>query len=133
MSASDFFDTNVLLYLASPDTDKAERAEAILKPQGWISVQVLNEFTSVAMRKFHMSLEETRDFLSGIREIVEILPLHAHTHDQAVAIAARHRLNIYDAMIVAAASEAGCDTLYTEDLQDGMRIEGLTVRNPFTP
>ena len=132
MSATDFFDTNVLLYLASDDPRKSETAETLLHARGWISVQVLNEFASVALRKFHLSLAETRDFFDVFRDLLDVAPLSLATHDRAMKIVARYRFEIYDAMIVAAALDAGCDMLYTEDLQNGQQIEGLTIRNPFT-
>jgi predicted nucleic acid-binding protein len=54
------------------------------------------------------------------------------THDAALRIAARHSYNIYDALVIGAALEAGCATLYSEVLNDGQTIEGqLTIRNPF--
>lgn len=127
-----FFDTNVLLYLLSADGEKADRAEEVLAPGGTISVQVLNEFAAVARRKLGMPIGEIRDFLSDIRRICHVVSLDADTHDSALDVAERYGFGIYDALIVAAALGAGCDTLYTEDLQDGQRIENaLTVRNPF--
>jgi predicted nucleic acid-binding protein len=53
------------------------------------------------------------------------------THDQALRIAERYGFQIYDSLIVAAALEAGCTTLYSEDMQDGQSIDTLTIRNPF--
>lgn len=127
-----FFDTNILLYLLSGDTDKADRAEALLAEGGTISVQVLNEFAAVAARKLGFSWVEIRDALEPIRMICNIEPLTLETHDRAVRIAERYRFSIYDALIIAAALRKGCRTLYSEDLQDGQSIDGkLTIRNPF--
>lgn len=131
MSASDFFDTNVLLYLASGERRKAEAAEAVLRTRGWISVQVLNEFASVAGRKFRLSLAETRDFLDGFRDVLDVASLSLATHLRAMELVERYRFDIYDAMIVAAALQSGCDTLHTEDLQHGQTVDGLTIKNPF--
>ena len=132
MSATDFFDTNILLYLASGDPRKAETTEMFLNTRGWISVQVLNEFVSVALRKFRLTFAETRDFLEGFRDLLDVTPLSGATHDRAMEIVERYRFDIYDATIVAAALQSGCDTLYTEDLHHGQKISGLTIRNPFT-
>jgi predicted nucleic acid-binding protein len=126
-----FFDTNVLLYLLSADAAKAQRAEELIAEGGWISVQVLNEFASVASRKLRMPIAEIRECLEPIRAICGVAPVAADTHERGLDLAERYGLSIYDAMIVAAALLAGCDTLHSEDLQHGQRIEGLAIRNPF--
>lgn len=130
--SSTFFDTNVLLYLLSADAAKADRAEALLAAGGCLSVQVLNEFASVARRKMRMPWSEIAETLTTIRAVCDVVPITVETHERALALAARNRLEFYDALIVAAALLAGCDTLYTEDLQAGAKIERrLAIRNPF--
>ena len=129
--ADSFFDTNVLLYLLSKDATKADRSEALLTSGGVVSVQVLNEFASVASRKLAMTIAEIREILSTIRVVCAVMPLDIETHDLGLDIADRHRFSIYDALIVAAAVRAGCAILYTEDLQQGQVIEKLQIRNPF--
>ena len=132
MNANDaFLDTNVLLYLLSSDAAKADRAEALAAAGGVISVQVLNEFVSVASRKLRMSMSEIREVLSAIRAVCTIEPLSIQTHDLGFNLAQRFGLTIYEALIVAAALLAKCRIVYSEDLQDGQIIESLTVRNPF--
>lgn len=127
-----FFDTNILLYLLSSETLKADTAEALLAGGGSISIQVLNEFASVATRKLHMCWDETREVLSLIRSLCQTIPVTLETHDKGLDLAERYGFPIYDSMIVAAALIAGCATLYTEDLQNGQRIENqLTICNPF--
>jgi predicted nucleic acid-binding protein len=126
-----FFDTNVLLYLLSADAVKADRAEELLAGGGVVSVQVLNEFAAVASRNLRMSYDEIRDALGPIRTICEVEPLNVELHDRALKIAERYGFSIYDATIVAAALSAGCETLYSEDFQDGQVVEKLTIRNPF--
>ncbi len=127
-----FFDTNVLLYLLSEEPEKANRAEELLEAGGVISVQILNEFTNVARRKLAMDWREIRDILGTLRRLCEVVPLTLDTHDRALDLAERFRFSIYDALIVSAALIAGSETLYTEDLQDGLRLEGqLVVVNPF--
>lgn len=127
-----FFDTNILLYLLSGDTDKADRAEAVLAQGGTISVQVLNEFAAVAVRKLGLSYSEIREVLEPVRAICNVEPITLEIHDLGLQVAERYGFSIYDALIVAAALQAGCGTLYSEDLQDGQSIEGrLVVRNPF--
>jgi predicted nucleic acid-binding protein len=133
MSAADaFFDTNVLLNLLSDDTAKADLAEALLAGGGVISVQVLNEFASVASRKLGLTWPEIREALDTARAVCRVEPLTVATHTRGLAISERYGFGFYDSMIVAAALLADCSVLWTEDLQDGQSIEGrLAVRNPF--
>ena len=131
-AADDFFDTNVLLYLLSADTGKADRAEALLAGGGRISVQVLNEFVSVATRKLRMPWPDIKESLAAVRAVCAVEPLTVETHEKALILAERLGLSFYDALIVAAALRAGCKTLHSEDMQHGQVIEKkLTVRNPF--
>ena len=130
--AETFFDTNVVLYLLSADTAKADRAEELLAIGGIISVQVLNEFSAVASRKLRMSWPEIREVLAQVRAVCNVEPMSVDTHDRAAQLAERYGLSIYDALIVAAALLAGCSTLYSKDMQNGQVIERqLTIRNPF--
>jgi predicted nucleic acid-binding protein len=133
MSAAEaFHDTNIVLYLASSDAAKADIAEALIAGGGHISVQVLNEFASVATRKFEMTWAAVADILNVVRGVCRVHPLSLETHDAARALAQRYGFRFYDALIVAAAILAGCKVLYSEDLQADQKIEGrLTVRNPF--
>lgn len=127
-----FFDANVLLYLLSGETAKADRAEAVIAGGGVVSVQVLNEFASVAVRKLSMTFPEIRDCLEPIREVCTVVPLTPESHDLGLALAERYGFPVYDAMIVATALQAGCGILYSEDFQHRQRIERrLVVQNPF--
>jgi predicted nucleic acid-binding protein len=129
--ADSFFDTNVLLYLLSKDVTKADRAEVLLVSGGVVSVQVLNEFASVASRKLVMTISEIREILSTIRALCLVRPLDIETHELGLDMAERYGFSIYDGLIVAAAVRAGCKILYTEDLQQEQAIDQLTIRNPF--
>ena len=127
-----FFDTNVLLYAASGDPAKADRAEELMGAGGMISVQVLSELTNVARRKMGMSWTETRAFLTMIRGLLPVQPLTIDIHETGLALAERYGLSIYDAMIAASALHADCDTLWSEDMQDGIVLDGrLRIVNPF--
>ena len=133
MSAAErFFDTNVILCLFSGDTFKADRAEEELGAGGVISVQVLNEFAAVASRKLRMSVAEIREALEAIRAVCRVVPLSEETHDRGLQIMERYGLSVYDAMIVSSALLAGCATILSEDMQDGMVLDGgSAIRNPF--
>lgn len=127
-----FFDTNIVLYLLSEDAEKADRAEALLTDGGVISVQVLNEFTSVATRKLGMSWVEIREVLTQLREICSVEPISLAVHDRAITIAERYGYSIYHALILAAALISGASQLYTEDMQDGQIIDSeLRISDPF--
>ena len=127
-----FIDTNILLYLLSADNHKADRAEIIVRACGLISVQVLNEIANVVRRKLAMSWMEINELLALIRSVCPIAPLTVETHDRAMLVAERYGLSVYDAMIVAAALLGGCETLYSEDMQDGLLIDHqLRICNPF--
>lgn len=128
---ADFLDTNVLVYLLSTDGAKADRAEMLLREGPVISVQVLNEFVAVARRKAKLAWPDIRDSLGVVRALCAVRPLTIETHDRALDIAERFGLAIYDSLIVAAAAEAGCKRLWSEDMQHGQTIGGVTIANPF--
>ncbi|MBV9222014.1 MAG: PIN domain-containing protein, partial [Methylobacteriaceae bacterium] len=99
---------------------------------GIISAQVLNEFTNVLRKRQKQDWSAIEAAVSVIRShFEEIRPLTVDTHASALALARDDGLSFYDALIVASALEAGCDTLFTEDLQHRRVVEGLTIRNPF--
>lgn len=130
--AEQFFDTNVLLYLLSGNEAKADKAEGLISQGGHISVQVLNEFTSIATRKLKMSYAEVREILAPIRAVCAVSPLTEETHDLGLQLAERYQLSIYDAMIAASAVVSKCKTLLSEDMQDGQIIDRkLRISNPF--
>ena len=127
-----FFDTNVLLYLLSEDIRKADRSEALMATGGVISVQVLNEFSSVASRKLKMTYAEIRDALQIIRAVCQTQAVTIDIHELGLDIAERYGYALYDSMIVSAALQSGCTILYSEDMQHGQIIEGqLRITNPF--
>lgn len=127
-----FFDSNVLLYAASGDDEKADRVEGLIIIGGTISVQVLNEIASVALRKLGFSWDETRRFLSRIRDALPVVALTTAIHELGLDLAERYRLSVYDAMVAAAALASDCDTLWSEDMHHGLVIDSrLTVVNPF--
>jgi predicted nucleic acid-binding protein len=130
--AESFFDTSVLLYLLSGEAEKADRAETLLEQSGVISVQVLDEFTVVAIRKLGLSFAEVREVLGVVRSLCVTHPLTIEHHDKGTAIAERYGFSFYDSVIVASALLASCKTLYSEELQHRQIIEKqLAVINPF--
>ena len=134
MNGRAFFDTNVLVYVVGQKDERTAAAEALVANGGVVSVQVLNELVSVARRKLGMPWQEIGEALAAIRTLCPSpVPLTIETHEAALRIATQYGYQIYDALIAAAALEAECITLYSEDLQDGQVIDTrLTIRNPFT-
>ena len=127
-----FLDSNIVLYLASEDLLKADRAQELVAEGGTISVQVLNEIANISRRKMGLSWAETRNFLLMIRGLLKVEPITIEIHDVGISLAERYQLSVYDSMIVSAALSAECDTLLSEDLQNGLPINGrLRVLNPF--
>ncbi len=132
MNGRSFIDSNVLIYLLSADEVKANAAEAVINKQSVISVQVLNEVTHVARRKLKMPWDVIEEFLDSIRGICTVEPVTLDTHIRALAIAKRYQLSFFDAVIVASALLSNCTTLYSEDMQHGMKIENaLVIKTPF--
>ena len=128
---SAFFDTNLFVYAFS-DGPKQTAARMALADGGFVSVQVLNEFADVMRRKQRCAWSEIEAALAVVQiRFPEPLPLTVETHGAALSLARDHALSFYDALIVASALEAGCDTLFSEDMQDGRAFGGLTIRNPF--
>jgi predicted nucleic acid-binding protein len=126
-----FFDTNILVYTATSDAKK-QRAADCLRRGGCASVQVLNEFVHVARRKLRHDWPQI-EFALGLfhAALDDVVPVTLNTHAGAVSLAREHGLPFYDALIVVAAIEAGCDTLFSEDMQHGRTIGGLAIVNPF--
>jgi predicted nucleic acid-binding protein len=132
MSVKAFFDATILIYSVSEGDARAQVAETLLGSGGIISVQVLNEFAAIARRKLDMSWREIGEALGAIRSLCgPPVPLTVETHESALRIAERYGYSIYDSLILSAAIGADCDTLYSEDMQQSQKIEGLTIRNPF--
>jgi len=114
MPDSVFFDTNVVIYALAQDDPRSARAEELLARGGVLSVQILNEFVSVAHRKIQMSWSEIKEALDAIRILCPSpLPITVETHEAALRIAEKHGYGIYDALVIAAALESACDTLYS--------------------
>jgi predicted nucleic acid-binding protein len=128
----EFLDSNVLVY-AFTDDPRAAAAQALLDRGCTISVQGLNEFANVARRKLGKSWQEVRDDLAAIRTVcATVVPVNVDIHEAALRLAECYGFAMFDALMVAAAFQAGSTTLWSEDMQDGMLIDGkLRIANPF--
>lgn len=133
MSGAVFLDSNILVYAALQPDERTTAARLLLTRSGRISVQVLNEFASVARRKLGRPWPEIEAAIADMLLIFpNPTPLTLATHEAARGLAAHYGFAFYDALIVASALEARCATLLTEDMQDGLLVDTrLTIRNPF--
>ena len=128
---SAFFDSNILVY-AQQNGAKADKARALLAAGGVLSVQVLNEFAAVARCELGKEWDEIGEAIEDALALVDPpLPLTATLHATARAIARDHGFGFYVALIMAAALDAGCNTLFSEDLQDGRALGALSIVDPF--
>lgn len=128
---SAFLDTNILVY-AQQTGPKATISQDLIAQGGTISVQVLNELTNVLRKKDNRSWRDIELVLDDVDAALDpALPLTIATTRAALALARDHGFSYYDALIIAAAIETGCDVLYSEDLQHGRSIGGLAIVNPF--
>ncbi len=131
-----FVDTNVFVYRRHAEAGaKQVRAAAIVERlwrggDGRTSIQVLQEYYHVATRKLLMPQEEIRQSVLRLFAWKPVVPDH-ETFRQAWAIQDRYQLSFWDALVVAAAQAADCSHLLTEELQDGQKLDGLVVSNPF--
>lgn len=131
MSGRAFLDSNILLYAVSDDA-RASVAQNSLQAAHVISVQVLNEFATVARRKLGRSVEDIRLAEKGFRAALEVVPVTVEHHDAALDLMGRYGFSFYDSLIVASALDAGCTRLFTEDMQHGQMLDKrLRVINPF--
>jgi predicted nucleic acid-binding protein len=132
MSAPVFFDSNVLIYAFTQAGTKTDAARQILSLGGVISVQGLNETANTLRRKFSVGWPRIVQISDRIVSLCPSpLSLSLSVHRGALRLCERYRFSVYDALVVAAALEAGCTTLYSEDMQDGQIVEGLRIVNPF--
>jgi len=139
MSGRFFLDTNVFLYeFDTRQPGKSERASqlvrsAIATRRGVVSYQVVQEFLNVALRRFSRPLpvNEAEMFVLGIFKPLLAVHSSPRLFLEALRICAQHQFSWYDSLIVAAAQQAECSVLYSEDMQDGRRIGDLKIENPF--
>jgi len=137
--SGDFMDSNVFVYMFD-ETDKRKRDTAVRLVESAlhagsasVSFQVIQETLNVVTRKLAtpMTAEDAKSFMQRVLAPLFRVPASISLYNRALDVQARYRYGFYDSLIVAAALDVGCTRLYTEDLQDGQQIEGLTIENPF--
>jgi predicted nucleic acid-binding protein len=125
-------DTNVAFYALTLG-EKCNRAREVLREVDFLSVQVLNEYASAARRKLRREWEAVAGDVSALRVAGgSVRPISDGSNFEAIKIADRYQLQFYDALMIAVALDNGATTLYSEDMQHGLVINGtLTITNPF--
>lgn len=129
-----FLDTNILLYAFSiKDEEKQKIAKKLVMADAVISAQVINEVSVNLLKKFHFSEEQIQRFIQSTYARYEVAELSYEVFSKASFLRQNHLLSYYDSVIVSAALVAGCTTLYSEDMHNGLMIEKkLQIINPFT-
>lgn len=127
-----FLDTNVLLYLLSNELFKKDTAKKLLKTNHYVSTQVLNEFSNVSLKRFKLSVQDTKEVIEKISKTSNVLPYNEETILKALDLKERYKYQFYDSLILATALENDCTILYSEDMQHNQIIANqLTIINPF--
>lgn len=128
-----FADTNIAGYLLSNDSVKHGIAKTLIVAHPVISTQVVNEFINVCLKKAHLNLTQTHLLAESLMTVCRVVAVDSHTVSQAMQLSQRYQLSHWDSLIIAAALQADCTVLYSEDLQSGMVIDQrLTLINPFS-
>jgi predicted nucleic acid-binding protein len=131
-TVANFFDTNIIVYAFTKDL-RAAAAQQLMASPFVLSTQGLNEFANVARKKLKHPLEQIEEAIEVLSRLASmIVPMDQQMTMTALKLVGRYNFAFYDALMVAAALEANCTRYYSEDLQDGLIVEGaLTVINPF--
>jgi predicted nucleic acid-binding protein len=129
-----FLDTNILIYAYSnSELTKADRANGLIfEESSLISIQVINEFANICLKKLRLDGEAVISAVKEITRATNVVSFSISTQLQALQLCHQHSFSYYDALIVATALENGCTTLYSEDMQNNQLIENqLRIVNPF--
>ena len=136
MTARSFLDSNILVYAddrsAGPKRDRARTLirETMLAGTGVLSLQVLQEYFATATKKLHLPSAAARRRVALFSRF-DVVVLSVQDVLAAIDLHQLHQFSIWDALVIRAGLNAGCQVLYSEDLQDGQRIDSLEVVNPF--
>jgi len=129
-----FVDTNVAVYAFGANAAKKTRARELPAGQSIISTQVVNEFLNVCRVKLKIDVATRHRLAQELMAGCDVVTVNSNVVEKAMLVEMQNGLNYWDCLIIAAALLAGCDTLYSEDMQHGQGFNGrLTVINPFLP
>ncbi len=132
MNDKPFLDTNVLIYAVAEGDPRADIARTLVAREAQSRCTFSMSSSRLARRKYKMSWAEVREALADFRILCpEPVPITIETHKSALGISERYGYRIYDSLVIAAALQAGSNTLYSEDMHASHKIKDLTIRNPF--
>jgi predicted nucleic acid-binding protein len=135
MPGNRFIDTNVVLYLYSEDEPgKKKAADALVRgsERAWISTQILSETANVLRRKFKLDYPDVAAVVAEVCAACHVYVVSSETVMHALTLGQHYHHSYFDSLILAAALECGCETLVSEDMQNGFVVESrLTIWNPF--
>lgn len=127
-----FLDSNILIYLLDKDTKKKETVEDLLRPDQYISTQVVSENVNVCLKKLKLSKELSFAHGRELLNLFNVITIDSETIRKAFQLSERYQLGFWDSLIIATALLANCEIIYSEDLQNGLLIEDkLKIVNPF--
>jgi len=128
----EFIDSNILVYLVDKFPEKKTKAEYLMMPHLIISTQVIAENVNVCLKKLNFSKDKSYAHGKTLIDKLTVVQIKVSTVESAFIISNKYKLSWWDSLIVATALENNCETLYSEDMQDGLIIESkLTIVNPF--
>lgn len=136
MNGKIFLDTNILIYsIDDKDSMKQSIAKSIVQElsnkNGVISTQVLQEFYNVVTKKMNCPKDKAKELLQNLSEFFEVHKNSVRDILRAVDISIKTQFSFWDSLIISAAISSGCDWLYSEDLNDGQNVDGITIKNPL--
>lgn len=127
-----FLDSNIILYLLDTQSEKSKTAEKLIRESPHINAQVLVEVGNVCNRKHKWTKYEVCDFWYSLMCDCKISSISEETLADAIYLTEKYDFQLFDAIIVSGALEAGCSILYSEDMQHQMVVEDwLMIVNPF--
>lgn len=140
MTGKAFLDTNIFVYDIDSVADRAKRRvardlihDSLRHRRNVVSYQVIQEFLNIATGKFStaITIPDAQQYVNTVFRPLLAVHSSLQLFHEALDISARYRLSWYDSLVVAAAAEAKCNILYSEDLGHGMKINGVRIENPF--
>ena len=133
MSGDSFIDSNIWLYAFMDESSpKHALAKTLIERNNVVlSTQVVNEVCNNLIRKAGYTESEIQQTIRNLAAVYPILDVTLPIIRQASVLRVAYRLSYWDSLILATAQDAGCSVVYSEDMQDGLRIGALTLRNPF--
>lgn len=127
-----FLDSNILIYLLDKDEAKKIKVESLLNPESIISTQVVGENINACLKKLKLSREKSFSHGNFLLTQFQVVKIENHFFATAFDLLTRYQFSFWDSLIIATALHSSCGILYSEDMQDGLVVNGqLTIRNPF--